>query len=218
VAFKTFTVGEVATASDVNTYLMKQAVIVATSGTRPSSPPEGMTIYETDTDCLLSYDATTWAVPNVRTVEKPSDTSRTSTTTRTADPHLSLALPANSTWNFDGDLIVNSAANAAGDLSIEFAFPASATLTVATHGLDVNLASGSFGTVDAVVQANQTTTSPTTAQNFGCSTTQISIHVSGRIVLAGTSGSLVLNWAQQTSSASATTLQNGSYLTARRVN
>ena len=63
-AFKTFVAGAVLTASDVNTYLAKQAVIVCTSGTRPTSPPEGMTIYETDTDKLLVYTtATTGWVP-----------------------------------------------------------------------------------------------------------------------------------------------------------
>jgi hypothetical protein len=65
VAFKTFTAGAVLTASDVNTYLAKQAVVVCTSTTRPSSPPEGMVIYETDTDKLLTYvsASTGWVPP-----------------------------------------------------------------------------------------------------------------------------------------------------------
>ena len=63
-AFKTFTAGAVLTASDVNTYLAKQAVVVCTSTTRPASPPEGMVVYETDTDKLLAYTtATTGWVP-----------------------------------------------------------------------------------------------------------------------------------------------------------
>lgn len=62
-AFKTFLAGDVLTASEVNTYLMKQAVIVCTSGTRPGSPVEGMTIYETDTDKVLFYDGATWNLP-----------------------------------------------------------------------------------------------------------------------------------------------------------
>ena len=63
-AFKTFTAGAVLTASDVNTYLAKQAVVVCTSTTRPSSPPEGMVVYETDTDKMLAYTtATTGWVP-----------------------------------------------------------------------------------------------------------------------------------------------------------
>jgi len=58
-AFKTFTPG-VLTASDVNTFLMRQAVIVCTSTTRPAAPNEGMTIYETDTDRTLIYSGTAW--------------------------------------------------------------------------------------------------------------------------------------------------------------
>lgn len=59
-AFKTFTAGEVLTASDVNTYLMKQAVITCTAATRPGTPNEGMLIYETDTDTFAFYDGSGW--------------------------------------------------------------------------------------------------------------------------------------------------------------
>lgn len=47
-AFKTFADLDVLFAADVNTYLMKQAVIVCTTGTRPASPVSGMTIWQTD--------------------------------------------------------------------------------------------------------------------------------------------------------------------------
>jgi hypothetical protein len=57
-ANKTFT-STTLTASDVNTYLMKQAVIGCTSSTRPT-PVEGMTIFETDTDRLMTYDGSAW--------------------------------------------------------------------------------------------------------------------------------------------------------------
>jgi len=59
-AFKTFTSGAVLTAADVNTYLAQQAVVVCTSTTRPSSPPEGMVVYETDTDALVTYQGAAW--------------------------------------------------------------------------------------------------------------------------------------------------------------
>jgi hypothetical protein len=58
-AFKTFAPG-VLTSSDVNTFLMRQSVIVCTSSTRPGSPNEGMTIYETDTDAFAFYTGTAW--------------------------------------------------------------------------------------------------------------------------------------------------------------
>ena len=60
--YKQWSAGDVLTAADINAYLMNQAVIVCTSGTRPSSPVEGMTIAETDTDRILTYDGTNWQV------------------------------------------------------------------------------------------------------------------------------------------------------------
>jgi hypothetical protein len=57
--FKTWAAGDVLTASDVMAYLMRQAVIVCTSGTRPT-PVEGMVIYETDTDDIFVYNGTNW--------------------------------------------------------------------------------------------------------------------------------------------------------------
>jgi hypothetical protein len=61
-SFKTFTNGAILTDTDLNDYLMKQVVIVCTSGTRPASPVEGMTIYETDTDRLLVYSGSAWVI------------------------------------------------------------------------------------------------------------------------------------------------------------
>lgn len=58
-AFKTFAPG-VLTSSDVNTFLMKQAVITCTAATRPASPNEGMVVYETDTDALAIYTGAAW--------------------------------------------------------------------------------------------------------------------------------------------------------------
>jgi hypothetical protein len=58
-AFKTFAPG-VLTSSDVNTFLMRQSVIVCTAATRPASPNEGMLIYETDTDTVLIYSGSAW--------------------------------------------------------------------------------------------------------------------------------------------------------------
>lgn len=58
--FKTFAIGDVLTASDVNGFLMSQVIIQCTSGSRPSSPVDGMTIYETDTDRMLTWKNSAW--------------------------------------------------------------------------------------------------------------------------------------------------------------
>lgn len=62
-ANKTFVDGVALPASDLNTYLMKQSVIVCTAATHPSSPPTGMTIYETDNNALLTYNSAAWRAP-----------------------------------------------------------------------------------------------------------------------------------------------------------
>lgn len=59
--FKTFVAGDVLTASDVNTYLMQQSVIVCTSATRPTAVT-GMFIFETDTGRYLYYNSLAWVV------------------------------------------------------------------------------------------------------------------------------------------------------------
>jgi hypothetical protein len=57
--FKTFTPG-VLTSSDVNTFLMQQAVITCTSTTRPAAPTVGMTIFETDTTAYAYWTGSVW--------------------------------------------------------------------------------------------------------------------------------------------------------------
>ena len=58
--FKTFTAGAVLTASEVNTYLAKQAVISCdSSADYPSSPVEGMVVYDVALDAYLGYTTAT---------------------------------------------------------------------------------------------------------------------------------------------------------------
>ena len=65
-AYKTFTAGELATASDVNTYLMNQTVMVFADATARNAaltaPTEGMVTYQTGSDHLTVYDGAAWRV------------------------------------------------------------------------------------------------------------------------------------------------------------
>lgn len=62
---KTFTAGSVLTASDVNGYLMDQAVMVFASAAARSSaipsPSEGMMTYLSDTNVVQVYNGTAYA-------------------------------------------------------------------------------------------------------------------------------------------------------------
>ncbi len=55
--YKLWVTNELLTSSDVNTYLMKQAVISTTSGSKPTPPVDGMLVWETDTENYVSYNA-----------------------------------------------------------------------------------------------------------------------------------------------------------------
>ena len=63
--FKTWATGDVLTASDQNTYLMEQSVMVfadsSARDTAVTSPTEGMVCYLKDTDKLQKYDGSSWA-------------------------------------------------------------------------------------------------------------------------------------------------------------
>jgi len=63
-AFKTFVSGTPALASDINTYLMNQSVMVFTNSTARdaalTSPNEGMVVYLTATDHFQVYNGSAW--------------------------------------------------------------------------------------------------------------------------------------------------------------
>lgn len=147
---------------------------------------------------------------------KTVDTSRASDATRTADPDLTISLPANSTWAFTFTLILTSAANAAGDFTGEIQFPASAVVMDGVHGLVDTLASGR--SADLLAHGfTRDSSSPTPQFDIGCSTLATAVMIQGRIELGATAGSLLLAWGQLASNGNATVLQDGSTLHAVRL-
>jgi hypothetical protein len=62
--FKDFVAGDVLTATQVDTYLMQQTIMVfpgtAARGSAITSPSEGMFTYLTDTNALQYYDGAAW--------------------------------------------------------------------------------------------------------------------------------------------------------------
>lgn len=74
------------------------ATHIVTSTTRPASPWDGLTIYETDTDKLLIYDGTNWLLPDnvaggfIARARKTSDTTSGLNTDPTDIPGLSVSV------------------------------------------------------------------------------------------------------------------------------
>lgn len=143
-------------------------------------------------------------------VAKTADESVTSSSTLQDDNHLLLSVAANT--DYYGLLVVlaTSAANAAGDIHTGFTFPAGATLHWGAHGPTTALASGSVGDVEYL--ARLSATSGTTEISYGLSTSILTIVHYLHLLTAGTAGTLRLQWAQQASNGSATTVKAGSYM------
>ncbi len=137
--------------------------------------------------------------------------------TRSADPHLTIALDASVTYDYDMKLYISSAADAAGDFAGELQFPATATLHTGGHGPADTLATGTIANVAAGYYGQNDSSSPSSAFSYGASLAGVSVHVWGRIVMGVTAGNLLLSWAQQNTNANFTRLHIGSTLTARKV-
>lgn len=135
---------------------------------------------------------------------KAVDTSRSTTTTLTADPDLAITVAAAGTYDFEGYLNFEGAASGTGDLQFEIT---------------------SVGTLRYVCVHNDPSTGnqiSATTQGGGivtCSTatagTLRSANMKGDLIAAST-GTLTLLWAQNTSSATATILHAGSWIKLRR--
>lgn len=137
---------------------------------------------------------------------KPSNTGRTSTTTLTADPHLTFALEANATYDFEMDLLYNGGTNGSSDLKFGFTGPSGFTMSLGA--LLVSIPAG-------VNVGGGTQATTFTSGSVGTST-PLYARVTGSLVTSGTTGNLTLTWAQNTSSGTATTLTTGSKMSARR--
>jgi hypothetical protein len=115
-SIKTWSTGEVLTASDVNTYLMRQVIITCTSSTRPSSPVEGMHIWETDTLKGYVYDSSAWQFKEASVaslfIRKTLDETISNSTTDQADDQLSVTVPAYSRWLMELFIIYSSSTSA----------------------------------------------------------------------------------------------------------
>lgn len=167
---------------------------------------------EVETELIRVDAAITTINGSVTVVRKPSDTTRTSTTTVSADPSLTVAVAASSVYEVFAVVLVVS--NTTPDFKSDWSTPASASgYYYATRwdtaqtggGADVQKFSRAWngGTV-----VGWSTNAPGTPDI---------IEYRGFLITAGTAGSLTLRWAQNTSDAANTTVKADSLLRIRKV-
>lgn len=210
-AFKVFTNGSILTDTDLNDYLMEQSVISCTSGSRPSSPQDGMMIYETDTRFYRGWNSSdsSWnylASNRKLWCRKTADQSKTSTTTVAADTDLLITgVPASTYYRLNA--VVGYNGDSAADMKGGLYGPSGGSFA-GTYQSPPSGASGTNGsmTYDFASFGN--------AFIFGCTGTGFNCAAEFNGVLhSGTGGTVGFQWAQNASSGTATTVLTSSYIT-----
>lgn len=157
---------------------------------------------------LVAADVNVWFLPI--SAIKTSNESVTSSTALQNDDALFLSLASNSTYEVTGLLSTDGAA--AGDIKVTFTGPAGASICMYFNALSVSAVGGGDDLV-FILESFGTTGS------FGtiAAADHRAIAFRGQVTIAGTAGNLQLQWAQDTSSGTATRVLAGSYISARRI-
>ncbi|MEW2578336.1 hypothetical protein [Streptomyces syringium] len=143
---------------------------------------------------------------------KTADTARTSTTTSADDPHLSVPVSASATYTVDGLIVYNTPQ--AADFKFQFAAPSGATQLWSPWAISDDSDVNAGGTVGRI----RTGTSTGAATQLGVlATVNVTCRPVGLIRTSATAGTVVVQWAQGTSNASATTVVTDSWIKLQRV-
>lgn len=210
-AYKVFAAG-MGRSSDIDQYLMAQAVITCTSSTRPPQPPVGMRIWQTDTLSEHFWDGTTWQFLTglSRFVRKTADESIANFAGVQNDDQLSVPVAPNAVYAVEAFIICSSPTNA--DMKLAWQAPGDATMdwsslsphtaqTDRDHSTISVTHMGSGGIADAA--------------GYGDNVDVIYIP-RGRLTTVS-SGTLTFRWAQSSSNSTAAKVKTNSYLYARRI-
>lgn len=158
----------------------------------------GQVVRASDTEVL-------WAL-------KAADESVASSTTLQNDDTLLVTLEANATYEFVAH--VGYVGNTTGDIKLAFTFPSGASCYWSGKGGPAS--DDTFGSSGSTRHSVSFGDASGTSLSFAGSTTVLSVHILGVVTTASTAGTLQLQWAQNTSNATNTTVKAGSFLRAVR--
>jgi hypothetical protein len=143
---------------------------------------------------------------------KIADTSRASTITLADDPHLSVPILANGIYRGESTLYWN-AATATPDARIRMTFPSSDFIWTQLRVVSTHTGNGSNTTVDFGGEVLTGVTNTSTITGLAVTTAILVVIIDFTIIVGGSNGNLVLQWAQNTSDATSTVLKKGSSVT-----
>lgn len=150
---------------------------------------------------------------------KASDQSVTSSTTLVNDNDLLVSVAASAVYELSLLLIgINAGGSSAGDLKYAFTQPTGSSCSYAQAGPHVNWPPAVATDFEIEWAARSADTgSPTTTTAIGLTTTAFGVHIKGILVVGANAGTFRLQWAQNSSNASSSTLKAGSYMRLQQV-
>lgn len=147
-----------------------------------------------------------------RVALKSADTSRSNTVTATDDPHLTLSVVANATYVLDGWL--KYFADPTPDFKMTFSTPTGTLGEWHALGAGSNTAGQTTVGYSIRTEANDVNQE---RNYYGTSDSNVGLQLKGTFRVAGTAGSIAVQWAQGSSSATATTVFTDSWIRLQRV-
>ena len=169
-----------------------------------------------DLNATVTGNLTVSGIGQVQYIVKTADETVTSSTTLQNDDHLVLAAVANAVYVFALDLYITESTDYVGDSKMSFTCPTGATFDM--HGAGAHATSFTGGTSsDGEWIGKLATSSAGATLAYGVGNVLTAVRVYGRLVMSSTAGNLQLQWAQNTSDGTGTTLKAGSYMMMTRV-
>lgn len=158
----------------------------------------------TDGEVWTASDVNTWCVP--QSASKGVDQNVTSSTALANDADLALTVTSSSSYRVMGRLIYTGGTQGSSDLKIGWTAPSGSTFLWNTLGQD---------TSGNTTWTNTKLLSDTVSQGSASGATRM-VMVEGILLTGSNAGTFHLQWAQNTSSGTATTMRTGSVLQAER--
>ncbi|MEU7431094.1 hypothetical protein AB0B07_09585 [Streptomyces sioyaensis] len=195
-------------------------ILPTTLNTYPTRPHAGQVMYLTDTDLFIYGKADGTVVPLAlgagafSFARKSADTSRASTITLSADPHLTVPVATFSTYTVDAYLIYSG--GTLGDINVALAGPTSSDGSWSAVGYGRSVPAN-VNTDGYTIRMNPNSIASVQPRSYGADTADETLHMRGTLRTAGTAGSLAVQWSQAASDATATIMRTDSWLRVQRV-
>jgi len=203
-------------------YVVSKHATTTARGTAIPSPTNGDICFVTDTAAGATNNAfnvrqsAAWVAMYTAPLfaYKTAQESVTSSTVTQADNHLFVTVEANRIYTLE--MWLNYTGVDAGDLKLNFSYPANCSVAYGNIGYS-STATGAAPVIIAGAWGTDAST-PTSDLPFGTITgSTVSGIVNGLVIVGNTGGALTLNWAQNTSSGTATSLETGCWMRLMRV-